>query len=150
MSGLEVAGLVLGAIPIALEVLDRYKEVSRQLGFWRKISEKHKDCDATLKFHRLVYIENLRRLLLPMVLDDAQIDELISDPEAEAWRDAETAELLRKRLGDSYEIYIHCIRGFKATADAMNRELSAFGDNTQVDLNEVRFQWYCYRLMRAE
>lgn len=76
MSGLEIAGLVLGAFPIALEILERYKGIARRMGFWYRIAAEHKKCDSKLQSQCLLYINNLRRLLLPMaMLDDARIEE---------------------------------------------------------------------------
>lgn len=125
MSGLEVAGLVLGAFPIAIEVLRRYKEVARRIGFWYKIAAEHKKCDSQLKFHQLVYVSNLKKLLLPLTgLDDTHIDELLDNPGGKSWAEARTAEDLEKRLGDSHEIYLQCIFEFQEGLKAMNRELA--------------------------
>lgn len=125
MSGLEIAGLVLGAFPIAIEVLGRYKEVARRLGFWYKIAVEHKRCDSQLKFHRLVYVNNLKRLLLPLAgLDDANIDELLQNPAGSRWTEDRTAEILEKRLGDSCDIYLQCMAEFHEWIEAMNRELA--------------------------
>lgn len=125
MSGLEVAGLVLGAFPIAIEVLGRYKEVARRLGFWYKIAAEHKKCDSQLKYHQLVYVSNLKRLLLPLAgLDDTRINELLDKPGGTSWTEAKTAENLEKRLGDSHEIYLQCIAEFHEWLEAMNRELA--------------------------
>lgn len=125
MSGLEVAGLVLGAFPLAIEVLGRYKEVARRLGFWYKIAAEHKKCDSQLKFHQLVYVSNLKKLLLPLAgLNDARIDELLDNPGGKSWTEARTAENLEKRLGESHEIYLQCIAEFHEWLEAMNRELA--------------------------
>lgn len=125
MSGLEVAGLVLGAFPIALEVLDRYKEVARRMGFWYRIAAEQKRCDSKLQFQRLLYINNLRRLVLPMaMLDDASVEDLLSNPGGEAWEKAETTSMLKQRLGTSYELYLQCMDYFKEALDAINHELA--------------------------
>lgn len=125
MSGLEVAGLVLGAFPIAIEVLGRYKEVARRLGFWYKIAAEHKKCDSQLKYHQIVYVSSLKRLLLPLAgLDDARIDKLLDSPGGKSWTEARTAENLEKRLGDSHEIYLQCMDEFHEWLKAINRELA--------------------------
>lgn len=125
MSGLEVAGLVLGAFPIAIEVLGRYKEVARRLGFWYKIAAEHKKCDSQLKYHRIVYVNNLKKLLLPLAgLDDARIDELLDNPGGKSWTEVRTAEALEGRLGDSHEIYMQCIDDLQECLESMNRELA--------------------------
>lgn len=139
MSGIEVAGLVLGAFPIALEVLDRYKEVARRFGFWYRIAAEHKKCDSQIKFHRLVYVNNLKRLLLPLAgLDDTRIDELLKVPGGNAWTEAKITEILRRRLADSYELYLQCMDDFQESLEEMNREL-AFDPVTKQHPQESSF-----------
>lgn len=125
MSGLEVAGLALGAFPIAIEILGKYREVARRLGFWYKIAAEHKKCDSQLKFHKLLYVSNLKKLLLPLAgLDDTHIDEMLQNPGGKCWSEARTAEYLEKRLGDSHEIYLQCMAEFKEWLQAMNHHLA--------------------------
>lgn len=133
MSGLEVAGLVLGAFPIAIEILDRYKEVARRLGFWYKIAAEHKKCDSQLKYHKLLYENNLKRLLLPLTgLEDKQIDKLLQNPAGSCWSETRTAECLEKRLGSSYEVYLQCMDEIHSWLKAMNHELSFDASTTKL------------------
>lgn len=132
MSGLEVAGLVLGAFPIALEVLDKYKEAGRRFGFWLRVAAEHQKCDSKLQFQRLLYINNLRHLLLPMaMLDDAGIEQLLRDPGGTAWKKDETTYMLKQRLGSSYELYLRCMLDFKDALGAMNHELALEPDQSE-------------------
>lgn len=70
MSGFEIAGLVLGALPVAIAVLDGLKEMNRGVAFWRGIRRRHKRLVSDLDFQRLSFELNLKQLLLPLVLDD--------------------------------------------------------------------------------
>lgn len=82
-----------------LGVLDRYKEVARRFGFWYEIAAEHKKCDANLKYHQLVFIGCLKKLLLPLAgLDDRRIDELLLSPGGDVWTEDSTVEEFR---GDS-------------------------------------------------
>ena len=124
MSGLEIAGLVLGAFPIAIEALDRYREVARRMRFWANIAAEHKKCDSKLKFQQALYIHNLRRLLLPMLsIDDASIEALLRDPGGDAWKIDDMARLLQERLGLSYDPYLQCIERLKEAMGNMKREV---------------------------
>lgn len=125
MSGLEFAGLVLGDIPIAREVLGRYKEIARRLGSWYKIAAEHKMCDSQLKYHRIMYVNNLKRLLLPLAgLDDTRINDLLDNPGGKSWTEVKTTKTLEGRLGESHEIYMQCIDEFQECLEAMNRDLA--------------------------
>lgn len=138
MSGLEIAGLVLGAFPIALEVLDKYKEAARRYGFWLRIAAEHQKCDSKLQFQRLLYINNLRHLLLPMaMLDDAGVEQLLSNPRGTAWKRDETTYMLNQRLGSSYELYMRCMSDFEEALDAMNHELAVEPEQSETQIVEV-------------
>ncbi|KAI1759154.1 hypothetical protein GGR53DRAFT_514599 [Hypoxylon sp. FL1150] len=52
MSGIEVAGLVLGAFPIAIELLDKYREVATRAGLFNQIKLKHGQCRNRLECKR--------------------------------------------------------------------------------------------------
>ncbi|KPM38172.1 hypothetical protein AK830_g8421 [Neonectria ditissima] len=131
MSGFEVAGIVLGAFPLAIEALDRYREVAKRLGFWYKIRLEYQKCSDHLTYYRLAYRRHLKLLLLPLVVDDDKIQELLSDPGGEGWKNQAVASLLEVRLDESYELYL---RHMTATAEVMqklNHELAVNDDSVQ-------------------
>lgn len=148
MSGLEIAGLVLGTFPIALEVLDKYKEAARRFGFWLRIAAEHQKCDSKLQFQRLLYINNLRHLLLPMaMLDDADIKELLSDSGGQAWKKDETTNMLKQRLGSSYELYLKCMLEFKEALGAMNHELALEPDQSESQITQASGLQHVHKLV---
>lgn len=55
MSGFEVAGIVLGAFPLAIEALDRYREVAKRCGYWYKIRLEYQKSSDSLTYYRLIY-----------------------------------------------------------------------------------------------
>ncbi|KAK0709991.1 hypothetical protein B0T26DRAFT_755112 [Lasiosphaeria miniovina] len=124
MSGFEVAGLVLGAFPIAITALDKYREIATRLGVFFKIQLEYKRWRDDLEFHQLVFTRHLRQLLLPLVADDDKIAELLSAPGGDSWRDDAIAKLLQKRLRDSYELYFEYIKGIKRVMADINQELA--------------------------
>lgn len=70
MSGFEIAGAVLGAIPIAITALDKYKEANKRLAFWWGIRQEHKRFSSDLEFQCCNFELNLKQLLLPLLVDD--------------------------------------------------------------------------------
>jgi hypothetical protein len=73
MSGIEVAGLVLGAFPIAIWGLEHYCDVARRMGFWYEIRSNYQRTSNELKFHYLSFERNLEQLLYPLVADEGQL-----------------------------------------------------------------------------
>ncbi|KAK3331631.1 hypothetical protein B0T19DRAFT_366751 [Cercophora scortea] len=138
MSGFEIAGLVLGAFPLAIAALDKYREVATRLGLFYKIRVEHKRCRDDLEFHHLTFSRHLRQLLLPLVVDDAMIGKLLSAPGGESWSDPTIAALLEKRLQGSYELYLQYIQGIRRVMDDLNRELAIDADAVQEKINTVK------------
>lgn len=135
MSGFEVAGIVLGAFPLAITALDKYREVATRLGLFYKIRLEYKKCRDALEFHQLTFTRHLRQLLLPLVVDDDRIAVLLADPGGDSWRDQAVAGLLRKRLQDSFALYVGYIEGMESVMKRVNRELAADSDAVQERVN---------------
>lgn len=123
MSGFEVAGVVLGAFPIAIVALEQYREVAKRLGFWMEMRVEYQKCKDELKFHQLVFTRNLRQLILPLIADDDKVRLLLSDPGGAHWQEDKLGALLEKRLGDSYDLYFTCVKDIEKTLEALRTAL---------------------------
>ncbi|KAK0616330.1 hypothetical protein B0T14DRAFT_245057 [Immersiella caudata] len=131
MSGIEVAGIVLGTFPVAIWALERYREAARVMGFWYEIRLEYQRSSNELKFHRLSFIRNLKQLLLPIVPDDTQLHRLIGDPGGEAWQDPAIQRALEARLQDSYDIYLEILSEMQRVMSDLNQELAIDNDAAQ-------------------
>jgi hypothetical protein len=127
MSGFEVAGVVLGAFPIAITMLEKYREVSTRIGLFYKIRLEYKKWRDDLEFHQLLFTRQLRQLLLPLVVEGDRIDALLAAPGSDDWRDLRIAVLLMERLGASYRLYCEFINGMNSVVKEINTELSIDG-----------------------
>ncbi|GAB1313197.1 Prion-inhibition and propagation HeLo domain-containing protein [Madurella fahalii] len=136
MSGVEVAGLVLGAFPVAIWALEQYRDVARMMGFWYEIRLEYQRSSNELKFHRLSFVRNLKRLLLPLVPDDAQLQRLISDPRGSAWNDPEIQKGLEARLQDSYGLYLEILAEMQRVMQELNKELAVDSDAVQTNVSK--------------
>ncbi|UKZ70692.1 uncharacterized protein TrAtP1_011664 [Trichoderma atroviride] len=123
-SGLESAGIVLNAFPIAINTLDICRDAAKLVGLFLQIKLAYKRWRDDLEFHRLLFTKNLRQLLLPLVLDDDTIEELLLAPGGDRWREERVTRLFEERLGDSYDLYMKFINGMNQTMDEINRELA--------------------------
>lgn len=124
MSGFEIAGVVLGAFPLVLSALEKYRELATRLGLWGKVHLEYKKWRDDLDFHQLLFTRQLRQLLLPLVVDDDKIRELLSSPGDHGWKDQSISNLLEERLGDSHQLYLEYINGIERVMGDINRELS--------------------------
>ncbi|KAI1377889.1 hypothetical protein F4677DRAFT_413835 [Hypoxylon crocopeplum] len=150
MSGLEVAGIVLGAFPIAVEALEKYREVFRRLGLFHRIRVEYLKCKHNLKFHQASFAGHIRRLLLPLIEDDNKINELMSDPAGRSWKDKEIAWMLQHQLGrESHELFIQCIGCIKNVMEKLNHELALDSTSLQDSLNKPRMPMSGSRLKES-
>ncbi len=124
MSGFEVAGVVLGAFPIVLSALEKYRELATRLGLFYRIHLEYKKCRDDLNFHQISFTRQLRQLLLPLVVDDDKIRELLTSPGGDSWRDQSISNSLKGRLGDSHQLYLEYIHGIERVMGDISRELS--------------------------
>jgi hypothetical protein len=124
MSGFEVAGIVLGAFPIALEALEKYREMAKVWGFWWEIRYPYQKCKCELKFHHLSLNRNLKQLLLPLVAEDEQIQRLLADPGGEEWQQQSIAKQLEDRLQESHDLYLEIIQQLRRTMDEIKKDLA--------------------------
>ncbi|PKK53124.1 hypothetical protein CI102_2914 [Trichoderma harzianum] len=95
MSGFQIAGIILGAFPIAINALEAYHDIAERSP-WSRFC---------------------------FVADEDMIAELLIAPGGDRWQDSSIAELFEKRLEGSYELYMQYIQSMRRVLDDINREL---------------------------
>lgn len=123
-SGLESAGILLHAFPLAINTLDICRDAAKLVGLFLQIKLAYKRWRDDLEFQRILFTKNLRQLLLPLVLDDDTIEELLLAPGGDRWTEKRVTRLFEERLGDSYGLYMRFINGMSQTMDEIHRELA--------------------------
>ena len=136
MSGIEVAGLVLGAFPLALSALGKYRETAETLAIFWKIRREYKAWTQNLNICKLVFEQNIEEFLLPLIVDDEELDELIKQPGGEKWRDPELEGRLRQRLPKSYDLYLEIIDRIHDVMKDITRELGIERPDFQSKITE--------------
>ncbi|KAJ8116694.1 hypothetical protein OPT61_g1932 [Boeremia exigua] len=137
MSGVEVAGLVLGAFPLLLAGLQFYAEgieVKRRHGKYRAEIRSLLD---DLKAENSLYRNNLATLLRGVV-DAKDIDDFSADPGGKLWKAPDFDRKLRQRLGNSYEPYLHAIRKLQTTTNIFREQLK-LGESGHVSDRVLRY-----------
>ncbi len=126
-----MAGLVLGAFPIAIWALEQYRDVARRMGFWYEIRLEYQRSSHELKFHRLSFLRNLKQLLLPLATDDAHLERLLADPGGPAWKDPAIAAALTARLQESHVLYLEILSEMERVMQELNRDLALDNEGVQ-------------------
>lgn len=131
MSGFEVTGVVLGAFPIAIAAVDGYKRLAQKVDAWNEARQTYRRCSADLKNEQLVFKRHLRMLVLPLVVDRDSAQVLLEDVSGQRWKDADIADLLESKLGESYELYLGYMRRMEETLADLSEELKLDSDLVQ-------------------
>ncbi|KAI6356574.1 hypothetical protein MCOR31_010685 [Pyricularia oryzae] len=167
MSGFEIAGIVLGAFPIAITTIDSYGKVARTVRAWKDIRVAYTRCSEDLKNEQLVFKRHLRELVLPLVVDGNSANELLADPSSQRWKDADVSELLQKKLGESHILYLGFVRRMEETLAELSTEMALDSDLVQermdaqpgarpsrvqmaLNIENARFQVYKAKFVNGE
>ncbi|KAI6372430.1 hypothetical protein MCOR25_003751 [Pyricularia grisea] len=125
MSGFEVAGAVLGAIPIALSALDGYKRAAKKVNSFISIRKEYVSCEKQLQFHQVSIKKHLRQLLLPIFQDENdRLEILLSNLGGEDWKQNYVTRLLERQLGDSCDLYLGYLVDVRDILLEIGKELS--------------------------
>jgi hypothetical protein len=59
MSGIEIAGLVLGAFPLLIYALEKNRQGAEGVSDWWRIQRTHKKCHQELSYHQILFEGNV-------------------------------------------------------------------------------------------
>ena len=128
--------MVLGAFPIAIGALGKYRETAETLAIFWKIRREFKAWTQNLNLCKLVFEQNIEEFLLPLIVDDDELNELIKQPGGEKWRNPELETRLRQRLPKSYDLYLEIIDRIHDVMKEITRELGVDRPDFQAKVNE--------------
>ncbi|RYP43609.1 hypothetical protein DL770_011551 [Monosporascus sp. CRB-9-2] len=101
MSGIEVAGLVLGGFPILLNCLDYYRKGFEPLEEWWNFRTRFIEFIDNIRHQEMRYNENMYRLLDPIIPDVESLTRMINLPSSDPrWKSGSIQVALEKRLAD--------------------------------------------------
>jgi hypothetical protein len=110
MSGIEVAGILLGAFPLIISAMEHYRDVKKPTAIWWKIRKAHNRDYNRLKECELQYQLQLELLLYPLlddwVVDSPQYEQLLANPGGAGWKEPRVEDSLRERLQQRYHPYV--------------------------------------------
>src|ERR1700712_3587977 len=123
MSGLEAAGFVLAAFPLLISALEHYRASAEVLSDWWQVKREYRKCRDEIRFHQLAFEQNLEKYLLPLIVDEDELQDLIADPGGPRWREPELEERLKDRLPKAYDLYFSTILQMNETMKDLEKEL---------------------------
>lgn len=137
MSGIEIAGLVLGAFPLLIYALESYRESSETLRDWHKIQRPYRYSVRTLGIQKVHFQRNVERFLLPLVVDDDELKVLMEDPASKGWKDPNLETRLWKRLPESYRLFLDIMVEINGIIESLKKELGVTNPSFRARVTEV-------------
>jgi hypothetical protein len=120
MSGFEVAGIVLGALPLIIFALENLRDGASRLGRLVNFNAEYHKLWGEVEDEELMYRLQLKKLLKPLVRDDVlandDLEALLLDPCADSWREPDLEKALKARLGEAYGRYLANVRDIQRLA----------------------------------
>lgn len=114
MSGFEIAGVILGSLPLIISALENYTDVTDTFKRARKYKTELKRIQNDLDAESAILLDTLERLVDGLV-PAKQLEELLKDPSSELWQNETLNIRLQSRLGRSYSVYTHSVNEINAT-----------------------------------
>ncbi|KAH7086083.1 hypothetical protein BKA63DRAFT_32446 [Paraphoma chrysanthemicola] len=123
MSGLEIAGVLLGAFPLIVTSVEHWRDVAKVGGYFWRVKQEYIACRREVQFHELLYKRNLKELLLPILHDVGDMTQLLSDPGGKGWSEEGLQDRLTNRLQESYALYMEIVNEMNEAAQKLKQEL---------------------------
>ena len=110
MSGLEVVGVVLGALPLIISAFEHGQSLAKKWNLLANFNSENLKVWNDTRDEELMYRLQLQTLLAPLVRDGDltkdRLEILLLNRRCDAWKDADLDTALKKRLGEAYDRYI--------------------------------------------
>ncbi|RSL77023.1 hypothetical protein CEP51_009444 [Fusarium floridanum] len=152
MSGFEVAGIVLGTLPLVVTALETYSNFLRD---WGKAPSELRSLNRQLSTER-VRLCNVCEQLISDVVPQRDVEPMLQDPFGPLWQGKETNDRIRQRLWDSYGPFEDTVKEVEEALDSVMQRLridvSSDGKVQWVERKMVTrdFKKLLYRLNRKD
>jgi hypothetical protein len=124
MSGVEVAGFVLAAIPLVISFVEHYADGLRTVNRWRKYDRELKSVCRRLRSEEELFRNTCELLLHDIVSSEQEMECLISDPLGKEWANKDLEQNLRSKLSPgSYAVYMEVVEDMKDAMTAFKDRL---------------------------
>lgn len=127
MSGIEIAGLAFGVLPILVEVVKSYSTIAKKVHTLRHYSRDVKSISEQLKVHKGIFLNEVR-LLLRSIQAEEEVESMLDDAADRRWTSKHLDDKLKTTLRESFEVCCGIIRETKDTIETMADELATFDD----------------------
>ena len=119
MSGLEVVGLVLGVLPMAIKALKTYREIMSDV---KRVPNDLANLIDDLETE-MIQLRTSCELLLEQIVPFEDIADYLDDPMSPKWKISGVNDKLKTRLSDSYPKFEEKVRDIQAVGQDLEKKL---------------------------
>jgi len=136
MSGFEVVGVVLGAVPLLISGLEHYRDGVETIQDMIQYAEVVGAILISVSTSLAIYRQSCEALLQGLILPPNILDDLLHNSASLAWKDKDLVSQLEKRFGSDNEFatYLRAVQKLNARVQKMRTKLN-LDDNFQVCTN---------------
>jgi len=135
MSGFEVAGLVLGSLPVLVSALNLYNDTVSTVRKWRGFQREIKNLIRNLQTEQANF-QNTCETLLNGIAPTTQIEEMILDPGGSLWQNKMIQKEIQLRLWRDHGLFIDNLEEVNEAINEMRSKLK-IGLNGSVSVPTV-------------
>jgi len=120
MSGFEIAGVVLGTLPLIITAVEAY------IGFmkdWGKVASELKSINRQLSTERSK-LYNVCDQLLSDIVPQKDVEPMLQDPFGALWQSEDTKKRIRRRLWKSYDSFETTVLEIREALQTVTNKLS--------------------------
>ena len=132
MSGIEIAGLVLGAFPVVLSCLESYREGFEPLEDWWNFRTHFIAFTDDVRHQMMRYNENLIRLLDPIITDSETLTVLVGYANDPRWTDGSLSGPLEQRLASEHGRFLRIIQRMECDIGELKKLMGMRDDNVRI------------------
>ncbi|RYO94236.1 hypothetical protein DL762_000483 [Monosporascus cannonballus] len=141
VTGVETAGLVLGAIPLVLSGLEFYAKGIAVTKRCFKYREQFQNLIRELRTENMICTNSINLLLVGVVTQKDMAD-FLADPCGDRWKEAKFDQRLKQRLGPSYDSYMATIDELSRTTEIFRQRLKLGSSGKPQFTDEHTFKKY--------
>jgi hypothetical protein len=127
VTGVEIAGIILGSIPLIISGLEHYAEGIGTIEKWWRYKKELASLKRVFGAEYDRFLNTLEELLAGIV-PDAALASLLMAPGGAGWGDAELNRKLQARLRNSYISYLETINDFSEVVSILKSKLELGSD----------------------
>ncbi|KIL85100.1 hypothetical protein FAVG1_11529 [Fusarium avenaceum] len=152
MSGFEVAGIVLGTLPLLVSALETYSKFMRD---WGKAPSELRSLNRQLTTER-AKLYNVCDLLISDAVSHQDIEPMLLNPFGPLWKVKETNDKIRRRLWDAYkpfeETVIEVDEALQSIMQRLGVQVSVDGEVEWMNKGKITrdFKKLLYRINRED